>query len=294
MEDVPGRQPLLVHRDHRRTFADNLYVYAVVSRRSKGVSIGINLNPDKVCNFDCVYCQVDRQTPPLVREVDLQRLLQELEDTIDLVQSGGLFEMDRFAGTPAELRRLNDIAFSGDGEPTTCPQFVDIVRAVAVIKRRKDLEDVKLVLITNATRFHQPLVREALRLLDANQGEIWAKLEAGTEEYYRAVDRTTIPFARILANITEAAQARPVIIQALFLTMHGTPPPPAELEAFCNRLRDIIRAGGHIKLVQVYTVARVPAETWVGPLSNAEVDAIVRLVQERTGLAAEAYYGPSS
>src|SRR5271170_3641494 len=132
MEDVPGRQPLLVHRDHRRTFADNLYVYAVVSRRSKGVSIGINLNPDKVCNFDCVYCQVDRKTPPLVREVDLQRLLQELEDTIDLVQSGGLFEMDRFAGTPAELRRLNDIAFSGDGEPTTCPQFVDIVRAVAV------------------------------------------------------------------------------------------------------------------------------------------------------------------
>jgi wyosine [tRNA(Phe)-imidazoG37] synthetase (radical SAM superfamily) len=296
MEEVvkdTARQPLLVHRDHRRTFADNLYVYVVVSRRSKGVSIGVNLNPDKVCNFDCVYCQVDRRTAPLVRDVDLPRLLQELDDTIELVQSGKLYDMAHFAGTPPELRRLNDIAFSGDGEPTTCPQFVDVVRAAAVIKRRQDLKDVKLVLITNATRFHQPLVREALRVLDANQGEIWAKLEAGTEEYYRAVDRTTIPFARILGNLTEAAQARPLVIQALFLKMHGSAPPPQELAAFCDRLNEITRAGGHIKLVQVYTVARAPAEEWVAPLSNAEIDALVERIRKETGLAAEPFYAPS-
>jgi wyosine [tRNA(Phe)-imidazoG37] synthetase (radical SAM superfamily) len=296
MEEVvkdTGRQPLLVHRDHRRTFAANLYVYAVVSRRSKGVSIGVNLNPDKVCNFDCVYCQVDRRTPPPVRDVDLPRLLQELDDTIELVQSGQLYQMAQFSGTPVGLRRLNDIAFSGDGEPTTCPQFLDVVRAAAVIKRRQDLKDVKLILITNATRFHQPLVREALHVLDANQGEIWAKLEAGTEEYYRAVDRTTIPFARVLGNIAEAAQARPLVIQALFLQMHGAAPPPAELAAFCDRLNDITRAGGRIKLVQVYTVARVPAEEWVAPLSNAEIDAIVERVQKETGLAAEPFYGAS-
>src|ERR1700676_2287130 len=107
--------PLYVHRDHRRTFAENRYVYAVVSRRSKGVSIGLNLNPDKVCNFDCVYCQVDRTTPGFGREVDVPRLLAELEAMLDLVTSGELFTIDRFAQTPAELRRLNDIAFSGDG-----------------------------------------------------------------------------------------------------------------------------------------------------------------------------------
>src|ERR1700730_18777947 len=89
-----SRQALLVHRDHRRTFTENLYVYAVVSRRSKGVSIGLNLNPDKVCNFDCVYCQVDRKTPPTVRDVDVPRLLAELEEMLDLVKSGGLFDVD--------------------------------------------------------------------------------------------------------------------------------------------------------------------------------------------------------
>jgi wyosine [tRNA(Phe)-imidazoG37] synthetase (radical SAM superfamily) len=291
-ETASARQPLLVHRDHRRTFADNRYVYAVVSRRSKGVSVGINLNPDKVCNFDCVYCQVDRTTPPVVREVDVPRLLQEVEDTLDLVLSGGLFELERFRATPPALRRLNDLAFSGDGEPTTCPQFPEVVRAVADIKRRRGLAGVKLVLITNATRFHKPAVREALAVLDANDGEIWAKLEAGTEAYYRLIDRTTIPFRLVLDNITEAAKVRPVVIQALFLRLHGEPPPRAELEAFCDRLNDVLRAGGRIRLVQVYTVARVPAEAYAGPLADAEVDAVVELVRRRTGLAAEAYYGP--
>jgi wyosine [tRNA(Phe)-imidazoG37] synthetase (radical SAM superfamily) len=292
-DTAPARKPLLVHRDHRRTFINNLYVYAVVSRRSKGVSIGLNLNPDKICNFDCVYCQVDRQTPPQVREVDRSRMLQELEDMLDLVTSGDLFQNERFAGAPPALRRLNDIAFSGDGEPTTCPDFLEIVQDVADVKRRRGLADVKLVLITNASRFHVPRVRAALTVLDANNGEIWAKLEAGTETYYQQVDRTTIPFQRILDNITEAAQVRPLVIQAMFLRMHEAPPSATELEAFCERLNEVTRAGGKIQLVQVYTVARVPAETFASPLTDAEVDAIVALVRQRTGLAAEAFYGPS-
>jgi wyosine [tRNA(Phe)-imidazoG37] synthetase (radical SAM superfamily) len=284
---------LFVHRDHRRNFAENLYVYAVVSRRSKGVSIGVNLNPDKVCNFDCVYCQVDRKTPPVVRDVDEARLLEELDLMLDLVTTGLLFEHERFCQTPPALRRLNDIAFSGDGEPTTCPRFREIVGAVADLKRRRGLDEVKLVLITNATMFHRPAVREALTVLDENNGEVWAKLEAGTEAYYQQIDRTTIPFQRILNNITEAARVRPVVIQALFLRLHGQPPPAAELDAFCGRLNNILRAGGRINLVQVYTIAREPAEAYVDALSAAEVDAIVDLVRRATGLAAEPFYGPA-
>jgi hypothetical protein len=74
--------------------------------------------------------------------------------------------------------------------------------------------------------------------------------------------------------------------------MNDQPPPQAELEAFCRRLKEIIQAGGQIKLVQVYTVARVPAEQYVSPLSRTEVDQIAELVQQSTGLPAEAFYGP--
>src|SRR5262249_54855738 len=174
----------LMPRDPRRTYADNFYVYPVVSRRSKGVSIGLNLNPDKRCNFDCVYCQVDRSTPGPVRDVDLDRLRDELEDMLDRVQSGQLFEDERFRQTPQSLRRLNDLALSGDGDPPTCPGCPEVVELVAAGKRRRGLDGVQLVLITNATMFHRERVQQGLKTLIENNGEIWAKLEAGTEEYY--------------------------------------------------------------------------------------------------------------
>jgi wyosine [tRNA(Phe)-imidazoG37] synthetase (radical SAM superfamily) len=283
--------PLFVFRDHRRAFADFAYAYPVVSRRSKGVSLGLNLNPDKLCNFDCVYCQVDRTTPGGPSEVDLAVLADELETLVQLVVSGQLYEVPPFQTTPAHLRRLNDIAFSGDGEPTTCPLFPEVVQLAADVRRRNGLESAQLVLITNASQLHKPRVKESVRLLRANNGVIWAKLEAGTEAYYHEIDRTTVPFARILANITETAREGSVVIQALFLRLHGQPPPEAELEAFCDRLNEITAAGGQIELVQIYTVARRPAEAYVQPLTDAEVDALTERVRRRTGLAAEAYYG---
>jgi wyosine [tRNA(Phe)-imidazoG37] synthetase (radical SAM superfamily) len=153
------------------------------------------------------------------------------------------------------------------------------------------LDDVRMTLITNASMFHRPHVKRGLAILDANQGEVWAKLEAGTEEYFRLVDRTPIPFRRILENITAAAKVRALVIQALFMRVAGEPPSPEELNAFCDRLNEITAAGGQIKLVQVYTVARQPAESYVTPLTNAEVDAIAALVRSRTKLPALEYYG---
>ena len=127
--------------------------------------------------------------------------------------------------------------------------------------------------------------------MDRNQGEIWAKLEAGTDAYYQLIERTPIPFRQILDNITAAARVRPLVIQSLFMRVNGEPPSLQELEAFCDRLNEITAAGGRLRLVQIYTVARRPAESFVAPLSDSEVDAIVALVKDRTALNANGYYG---
>ena len=219
--------------------------------------------------------------------------------TLDLVTSGAIYDTDKFRDVPPDLRRLNDIAFSGDGEPTTYKNFDEIIAACADVKRSRmrtarslqSASVIKLVLITNASMFHRPHVQRGLAILDANNGEIWAKLEAGTDEYYQLIERTPIPFRQILDNITAAARVRPLVIQSLFMRVNGEPPSHAELEAFCDRLNEITAAGGQLKLVQIYTVARRPAESFVTPLTDAEVDAIVALVQERTGLNAIALYG---
>ncbi|MFZ1932657.1 MAG: radical SAM protein [Thermoguttaceae bacterium] len=276
---------------HPREFTANRYVYPVLSRRAGGISIGVNLNPDKFCNFRCVYCQIDRTQPGDDQPVDLTILADELDRMLELVAAGDIFRRVQFRNTPAPLRRLNDIAFSGNGEPTACPNFDQTVKVAAEVRRRRQLDDVKLVLITNAALFHQPRVRRALEILDANNGEIWAKLDAGSEAYYRIVDRAAVPWRRILDNLREAAIARPIVIQSLFLRIDGQPPLAAELDAYCDRLCEIASAGGRIKLVQVHTIARRPAEPWATPLSNAEVDAIAALVRRRTELPVAAFYG---
>jgi wyosine [tRNA(Phe)-imidazoG37] synthetase (radical SAM superfamily) len=276
---------------HPRSFETNRFVYPVVSRRSAGVSIGVNLNPDKICNFDCIYCQVNRVEQSSTRFVEMQQLLDELDTMLAMVKSGELFEHGPFANTPTALRRLNDIAFSGDGEPTTYRNFDEIIAACAEVKRRHGLDAVKMVLITNASMFHRPAVERGLEILDANQGEIWAKLDAGTDAYYQLVERTTIPFRRILENIALAARRWPLVIQALFMRIEGVAPGEAEIEAFGARLNEIVAAGGRLKLVQIYTVARPPAEGFVTPLSDAEVDSIAERVRLRTGLEVAVYYG---
>jgi wyosine [tRNA(Phe)-imidazoG37] synthetase (radical SAM superfamily) len=286
-----GRDVLVLHTDHPRLFQENTFVYPVLSRRSQGISVGVNLNPDKVCNFDCIYCQVDRRSAVVTEFVATDQLLAELEQTLDLVESGALYRDERFAEIPPPLRRLNDIAFSGDGEPTTYRNINRIVADVAALKRRRGLETVKMVLITNASMFHRPNVQEALAILDRNQGEIWAKLDAGTDAYYHRIDRTPIPFQRILTNLRDAAQIRPLVIQSLFMRVDGLGPPLEEISAYCDRLIEIRGAGGAIDRVQVYTVARRPAEDVVTPLSPAEVDAIADAVRDRVGVPVEAYYG---
>jgi wyosine [tRNA(Phe)-imidazoG37] synthetase (radical SAM superfamily) len=300
-----------LHADHARLFDRNRFVYPVLSRRSGGISVGVNLNPDKICNFDCIYCQVDRTRQSETRFVEIDALLAELRVTLESVISGAIYQSAKFRDVPVHLRRLNDVAFSGDGEPTTYTNFDELIERCAAVKREAELRiadcglrisssqseirnpksEIKLVLITNASMFHRPHVQRGLAILDENQGEIWAKLEAGTDEYFQLIERTPIPFRQILDNITAAARLRPLVIQALFMRVNGQPPSRTELEAFCDRLNEIMAAGGRLKLVQVYTIARRPAESFVAPLADAEVDAIVELVKRRTGLDAIGYYG---
>ncbi|MCG3138173.1 MAG: hypothetical protein HJJLKODD_02034 [Phycisphaerae bacterium] len=279
------------YADHRRDWRDNYYVYPVISRRSKGLSIGINLNPDKACNFDCIYCQVDRTTPPAIRQVDLEILQSELEEMFQHAASGELFRTVQFGAVPVEMRAVRDIAFSGDGEPTTCPQFSEAVQQVIALKQQYELHDTKIVLITDACYLTRPAVAAALVELDHHQGEIWAKLDAGTEEYYRLVNQPNYPLAHVLKNITTAARQRPLVIQSLFMRIDGVPPSATEIDAYCSRLQGITAAGGQIKLVQVYTIARRPPTSRVTPLSNTEVDTLANHVQKNTRLPTESFYG---
>jgi wyosine [tRNA(Phe)-imidazoG37] synthetase (radical SAM superfamily) len=284
-------EPIPAFRSHPRSFERNLYVYPVLSRRARGLSIGVNLSPHKACNMDCVYCQVDRTTPGPVKAVDLDTVERELGELLPRAVSGEIFAGEPFRSAPPGLRRLADVAFSGDGEPTSFRGFLDAVRRVVRVKEECGVPDLPVRIITNAIDLDRDEVREALRFLDGRGGEVWAKLDAGTEEYFRRVARTATPFPKVLRNIADTARERPVVIQSLFCRLDGALPPETEVGAWLDRLRDIVDSGGRIALVQVYTTARPPAESSVTPLTLAELEPIATRVRSEIGIAAETF-GP--
>ncbi len=291
---------------HPRNWRDFRLCYPVVSRRSRGLSLGVNLNPDRVCNFDCIYCEVDRADfrpgkgklplPPKNAprlQPDLEEIRYELGELLRLARSGAIWEEPEFQDVAPGLRRLNDIAFSGDGEPTTYPQFAEAVQIAIEAREAAGYQPqaVKLVLITNATQLHRPTVRLGLHRLTENNGEIWAKLDAGTADYYDLIDKTNLPFERILRNLRTTAQTYPLLIQTCMLRIRGVGPSPAEVEAYCDRLCEIIEAGGQLRQVQLYTVARRPPNEWVTSLPDQELEAIATIIGQRTDLPVEIFGG---
>ena len=284
--DVP------VVRNHSRLWRDNRYVYPVVSRRAKGLSIGVNLSPAQRCNFRCVYCQVDRRDPPAGDKVDLGTLIRELNAMLDWVTAGAIWTDPHFADVPAVMRRLNDIAFSGDGEPTSYRNFADMVQVAADAKARHKLKDVKITVISNASRFHTQTFRKALPVLQGNNGEVWAKLDAGSPGFFARVNQTRVPFRTVLANIEWLARVLPIVIQSFFFRIDGQGPSETEIELYIARLVRVLSEGGQIKWVQVYSVARPPSESCVSALGDRELDAIASRVRDALGtVRVEVFYG---
>ena len=269
-------------------FLGNRFVYAVISQRAHGLSIGINLNPDKCCNFDCAYCEVNRDIPGRGGLVDLDVLAAELENLLSLTNQKRLQEFPYFSTVPQELLSLKAVALSGEGEPTLSPQFAEIVSEVVHIRSCGKFPFFKLVLITNTSGLDLPEVRKGLQLL-TGRDEIWAKLDAGSQEYMEAVNRTNLSLKKMLSNILLIGRERPIVIQSLFPLLKSQEPPPEEIELYVGHLLNLKNNGAKIQLVQVYSAHRPSHHPDCGHLPLKSLSRIAHRVREVTGIPAEVF-----
>jgi pyruvate-formate lyase-activating enzyme len=276
------------HSHHEHQFGSLVHAYPVLSRRAGGISLGVNLNLDKACNFACPYCQVDRAVARGRLVTDPALVRRELSLLLDAWEKDRLQPL--FPGVLPEHLRLNDIALSGDGESTMDPSFAAVCKELARLQSERRKLGFRLVLITNATLLDRPAVREGIEELCRIDGEVWGKLDAGTEESYREVSVSRVPFSRILKNLAWAAGAVPLRIQTLFFRRGDREPSFAETQAWIERLREV-QAGGAVRSVQLHTVARRTAVADCHPLPLAWLEELAGRVRARTGLVVDCFAG---
>ena len=151
------------------------YLFGPVPSRRLGLSLGVDLNPLKVCTENCVFCQVGRTT-------ELTCARREWVPTADV-----LAEFDRWA---AAGNRADYVTLSGSGEPTMHVGFGDVLRHV------KAAGKYKTAVLSNGTLMFLPEVRR-----DAAEADVVkVTVSAWDEESFRKIHRPAegATFARLL------------------------------------------------------------------------------------------------
>nr|AGS53832.1 radical SAM domain protein [uncultured bacterium contig00054] len=237
--------------ENHRGRESGLIVYPVYSRRSGGLSIGINLFPDKKeCPFDCPYCEVFPFSSNAA--FSLPRMEEDLCEAIIAAGEQNVV--------------VKDICFSGNGEPSLSLDFPDALELAAKV-RGKLAPSASIVFITNGTGLLTPEVFKILR--DAAVGEtaldIWLKLDAGTPEWYEKINRCDIEHEYITAIVKRFTSCAPATIQTMLCAIDGKAPPPEEAQAWEKLLLELAEEG-NVRKVQLYGKARPAPED---PLSSA-------------------------
>ncbi|MEK6663183.1 MAG: radical SAM protein [Pseudomonadota bacterium] len=245
--------PQLTVTDHDRDAAHRTYVYPVVSRRAGGVSVGINLNPNNACNWRCIYCQVPNLKRGAAPVIDLKQLEAELTALLTDILHGDFMQ----TRVPDDARRLNDIALSGNGEPTSAKEFSEVVQLIGRVMKRFDLVGkIKLVLITNGSLISRESVQAGLKRMAKLNGEVWYKLDSATREGMTRINNTRQSLKKTAEHLTLAASLCPTWVQTCVFALDGAPPTETEQQAYLDFLARLIQQGIKLKGVLLYGIAR--------------------------------------
>lgn len=261
--------------NHDRDRAGLRYVYPVVSRRAGGVSIGVNLNPNNACNWACVYCQVPGLTrggpPPL----GLALLERELNLMLDDVLLGDFM----VSQVPEGARCLMDIALSGNGEPTSAPEFAEAVALLVRVRQERGLDGLKLRLITNGSLVQRRYVQQGLRLLAEAGGEVWFKVDAVMPEQILAINGVHQRAGLALTRLKLCAGIAATWVQTCMVAVDEQAPSEAQIAAYLELLTEVRT---EIRGVLLYGLARPsmqPGAERLSALPSAWMEALGRRIE---------------
>ncbi|MBS1144479.1 MAG: radical protein [Proteobacteria bacterium] len=272
---------MLTTDDHRRDSAGLRYVYPVISRRAGGVSVGINLNPNNACNWACVYCQVEGLTRGGPPPIDLECLERELAGFLDDALHGDFMQRQ----VPAEVRQLKDVAFSGNGEPTSAAEFAEAVDVVGqVLSRFGQNGRLPVRLITNGSLMHRDNVQVGIRRLAELGGEVWFKIDRASPEEVAEINGIPGQMLKVSRNLEICAALAPTWVQTCWFAIDGIAPSSASRQAYCDLLKPY---AGILAGVHLYGLARPslqPAAPRLKALPDGVLTDFAGQIEKETGI----------
>ncbi|MCP5242915.1 MAG: radical SAM protein [Burkholderiales bacterium] len=258
---------LLNTSDHSRDIAGLTYVYPVVSRRAGGVSVGVNLNPNNACNWRCIYCQVPDLKRGAAPPIDLEKLERELRGFLrELTQGDFMLQQ-----VPPEARTIQDIALSGNGEPTSAKEFEQVIELIGEVKKDFSLPaHLKLVLITNGSLISRPYVRAGLERMAHMNGEVWFKLDSATPEGRLRINNSRMSLKQVREHIRLSASICPTWLQTCVFNLNGQPLSEQETKAYLDFVENLLQEDVPLKGVLVYGIARTSYQPEAKLLSRVD------------------------
>ena len=277
--------------DHNRDVSGLTYIYPVVSRRAGGVSIGINLNINNACNWRCVYCQVPNLTRGNPPPINLVLLEEELRDFLKYIVYGNF--MERYVADGD--RKLKDIAFSGNGEPTSAKEFPEVLKIVEKLLKEFDLlipvndHSIKVRLITNGSLIDKPHVLASISHLAKINGEVWFKADAGTSEGALKINDVNINIPSVISRIKACASACPTFVQTCMVAIDGLAPTEDEVLAYIKLLEEVKSS---IQGVHLYGLARPSMQAEAPRLSRLSTEWLEVVAQKIRAIGLKTYVSP--
>ncbi len=269
----------LTYEVHSRLSEYERLMYPVVSRRSGGLSLGINPNPDKGCNFDCVYCQVDRDEET-GRAFDVLQLQHELDEWLVRLEGG------EYRGYP-----LQDLALAGDGEPTTCKELPQVIELLLRYQAKFSVTPLpKLLLFTNGSGLQRTDLLPLWHDFYQNRGEVWFKLDYWDETSLQRINRTRLSYKRLISNLKSFSAERSVVLQSCFFRWDNQVFSTEYYRAYTRQVNELLASGCQVSKIQAYTLARVPADSRAKAWSDDEMDRLGELFRAEIDRPIEVFY----
>lgn len=247
-------------------------VFGPIHSRRLGTSLGINLMPDdgKICSFDCLYCEAgfNAQGPGTTGLPAVADVAAKLEE--------------KLAQMKARNENLDVITFSGNGEPTLHPDFEDVIDATIAL-RDKYYPEVKISVLSNATRIGRPAVHRALEKVDNNI----LKLDSAIESTVNLIDRPSPGYDLEKTIEGIASFGGKAIVQTMIC--RGEHDGMVVDNSTDEEINALIEAYRRIKpgKIMIYTIDRPTPEVMLRKVAADELKTLAERISAKTGIDVE-------